>query len=205
MSDDLSESSSDLTQLMRAWQAGDLRARERFFALVYQQVHDIAERNMRKQAQVTLSATELAHESLLRLLGADGAGGNWADRKHFFYVVAQATRQVLIDHARRRLANKRDFGARTDLVECVQNDAQIQDADRDLLGVNDALEALSRNNARHAQIVELTYFGGFEREEIAAALALSVSTIDRDLRFARAWLKDQLSQACKASEETTHD
>jgi len=201
-------SPADLTKLMHAWQGGDLHARERFFALVYQQVHDIAERNMRKQAGVTLSATELAHESLLRLLGADGAGGNWVDRKHFFYVVAQATRQVLIDHARRRLANKRDSGAQKEPLDSAQKLAESQDADLDLVRVNDALEALSRNNARHAQIVELTYFGGFEREEIAAALTLSVSTIDRDLRFARAWLKDQLSQVSQVSQVNkvrTHD
>jgi len=197
MTDNTPAPTADLTKLMHAWQSGDLLARERFFALVYQQVHNIAERNMRKQAQVTLSATELAHESLLRLLGTNGAGGNWVDRKHFFYVVAQATRQVLIDHARRRLANKRDSGAQIALLDSAQtqDSSQNHDADLDLVRVNDALEALSSKNARHAQIIELTYFGGFEREEIAAALELSVSTVDRDLRFARAWLKDQLSHA----------
>lgn len=191
----MAASTVDLTKLMRDWQGGDLAARERFFGLVYQQVHAIAERSMRQQSQVTISATELAHESMLRLLGSDGAGGHWVDRKHFFYAVAQATRQILIDHARRRLAHKRASGPTADLVDSVQSQAEVLCADLDLVRLNDAVEALSNKNARLAQIIELTYFGGLEREEVAAALALSVSTVDRDLRFARAWLKDQLIQA----------
>jgi RNA polymerase sigma factor (TIGR02999 family) len=178
----------ELTRLMRAWQGGDAQARSRLFDLVYDRVRAIAAQSIRRQGGATLTPTELAHESLLRLLDADAG---WADRRHFFHVVAQATRQVLVDHARRRLAGKRGSGA--EAVTLSEADAlATDDPDARLLRVSEALEALAAQDARRAQIIELTYFGGFSREEIAAALEVSVGTVDRDLRFGRAWLKVEL-------------
>ncbi len=176
----------ELTRLMRAWQAGDLDARERLVALAYERVRSIAAQSIRRQGGATLTPTELAHESLLRLLGAEAG---WEDRRHFFHVVAQATRQVLVDHARRRLAGKRGEGAGA--VTLGEADRHAADPDERLVRITDALDALAASNPRRAQIVDLTYFGGFSREEVAAALEVSVGTVDRDLRFARAWIRDQ--------------
>jgi len=178
----------ELTVLIRAWQGGDLAARARLFALVYSRVRAIAAQSIRRQGGATMTPTELAHESLMRMLDADA---DWADRKHFFHLIAQATRQVLVDHARRRLSGKRGAGA--DVTSLDDLDALMPgDADAQLVRVSDALESLAQSDVRRAQIIEMTYFGGFEREEIALALDVSVGTVDRDLRFARAWLKDEL-------------
>lgn len=177
----------DLTRLLRAWQHGDSDARERLMTLVYDRVRAIAAQSLQRQSGSTLTPTELAHEALVRLLGADAA---WSDRRHFFHVVAQATRQVLVDRARKRLAEKR--GAGSEALPLSQAEHVGVELEQELVRVDEALSALGASDARQARIVELTYFGGFSREEVAQALDTSVSTVDRDLRFARAWLKDAL-------------
>lgn len=178
---------SDITHLLRQWQDGDLAARARLFEAVYGQVRAIAGRALRAAPNVTLTPTDLAHEALIRFLGAQAS---WEDRRHFYNVVAQATRQILIDTARRRLRDKHGGGARPIDLESADGIADADD--QTLVRVNDAIEALTARDPRSAQIVELTYFGGFDREEIARSMALSVATVDRDLRFARAWLKRAL-------------
>jgi RNA polymerase sigma factor (TIGR02999 family) len=184
----LAADSHPLTQLMQAWHQGDLSARERLMALVYERVRAIAAQSIRRQGGATLTPTELAHESLLRLLGQSG---DYQNRAHFFHVVAQATRQVLVDRARRRCAAKRGEGFDNEPLSSAESLA----ADEQMLRVDEALSALQRVDPRQSQIVELTYFGGFDRDAIAAALGLSISTVDRDLRVARAWLKVELSAA----------
>lgn len=178
----------ELTRLMHAWQAGDDDARSQLFALVYEYVRGIAARTIQRQGGATITPTELAHESLLRLFDAEL---DLADRRHFFHVVAQAARQVLVDHVRRRLAIKRGAGEESVPLADAES-ATGDDPDAMLLRVNEAIHALAAVEPRQAKIIEMTYFGGFNREEVAAALDLSVGTVDRDLRFARAWLKDEL-------------
>jgi RNA polymerase sigma-70 factor (ECF subfamily) len=178
----------DVTQLLRAWQHGDGSARERLMALVYDRVRAIAAQSLQRQTGSTLTPTELAHEALMRLLDGEGA---WIDRRHFFHVVAQATRQVLVDRARKRLTDKRGAGSEALPLSHAENIGA--DQDQDLVRVDDALSELGAADPRQARIIEMTYFGGFSREEIAQALETSISTVDRDLRFARAWLKDALT------------
>lgn len=180
---------TDLTALLHRWRDGDTDAREQVMGVVYDRVRAIAAQSLQRQTGSTLTPTELAHEALMRLFGADA---DWVDRQHFFHVVAQATRQVLVDRARRRLSDKRGAGA-VALPLSQAEDIGFADRDEDLVRVDDALSELATNDARQARIVEMTYFGGFAREEIAKALALSIGTVDRDLRFARAWLKDALT------------
>ncbi len=181
--------SADLTALIRRWQAGDGDARERLMVLVYGRVRAIAVQSLQHQSGSTLTPTELAHEALMRLFGSEA---DWVDRHHFFHVVAQAARQVLVDRARRRLAEKRGAGGEA-LPLSEAEGVAWEERDADLLRVDEALSQLSLADPRQGRIVEMTYFGGFSRDEIARALALSVSSVDRDLRFARAWLKDALS------------
>lgn len=157
-------------------------------ALVYRRVRAIANQSLQRHATASMTPTELAHEALIRLLGG---GANWADRRHFFHVVAQATRQVIVDHARRRLSDKRGAGQAALPLSQVA-DIPTSDPDNDVLRVDEAIAALAQEDPRQAHVVELSYFGGFSRDEISAALDISLATVDRDLRFARAWLKQAL-------------
>jgi len=179
----------EFTDLIRSWQGGDVAARDTLMELAYARVRQIAAQAIHRSGHATIGPTELAHETLLRLLGADAS---WEDRRHFFHVVAAATRQVLVDRARRRCADRRGGGARAlSLEDAAEIPAAA--AEEELLRVNDALERMEREHGRQARIVELSYFGGFPREHIAAALQLSVATVDRDLRFAKAWLRLELA------------
>ncbi len=181
-------SDHDITRLLNAWRGGDVQAREALMQRVYANVRAIAMQSLRNMPGATLSATDLAHEALLKLLGSNL---DWADRRHFYHVAAQATRQVLVDAARKRLADKRGAGA-----EHVEIDAAIDLAanagDDQLVRIDEALSELALNDQRRAQTIELVYFGGLSRPEVAAALAVSEGTVDRDLRLARAWLKTAL-------------
>lgn len=181
-------SDHDITRLLVAWRGGDVQAREALMQRVYANVRAIALQSLRNMPGATLSATDLAHEALLKLLGSNL---DWADRRHFYHVAAQATRQVLVDAARKRLADKRGAGA-----EHVEIDAAIDLAanagDDQLVRIDEALSELALNDQRRAQTIELVYFGGLSRPEVAAALAVSEGTVDRDLRLARAWLKTAL-------------
>lgn len=178
---------ADLTAMIRAWQAGDLGARERLIEEAYARVRRIAAQSISAQGGATMSPTELAHESLLRLLGAEAS---WEDRRHFFHVVAQASRQVLVDHARRRQAAKR--GAGVDAATLGEAERSLPDPDDRLVRISDALDALAGADPRRAKVIDLTYFGGFTRDEVAGALGVSTRTVDWDLRFARAWLREQI-------------
>lgn len=133
----------------------------------------------------TLQPTALVNEAYLRLVGATVA---WQDRAHFFAVAATTMRRVLVDHARARGRLKR--GHRPVSLE----DSLIIAPDRadDFLVVDDALDRLASHDARAARVVELHYFGGLTYEETAEALGVSAATVDRDLRFARAWLHREL-------------
>ncbi|MFO1506133.1 MAG: ECF-type sigma factor [Lysobacterales bacterium] len=178
----------EITRLIADWRRGDARAREALVAQVYANVRAIAAQSLRAMPGATLSTTDVAHEALLRLLGAEPA---WADRRHFLHVAAQATRQVLVEAARKRLAGKRGAGA-----VHVNLDAALAvaapDEDEQLTRIDDALRDLAASDPRRARTVELIYFGGFSRTEVAAALDVSEGTVDRDLRLARAWLKVSL-------------
>ena len=189
MSDTASDDTHALTILLHRWREGDAVAREELMALVYRRVRSIANQSLMKHAQATLTPTELAHEALIRLLGTNAG---WVDRRHFFHVVAQATRQVIVDHARRRLSDKRGQGVEA-LPLSQAPEVPGGGFDDDVVRVDEAIVALAQEDSRQAQIVELSYFGGFSREEIGEALEVSVATVDRDLRFARAWLKEALS------------
>lgn len=178
----------DVTRLIAAWRGGDPAAREALVERVYANVRAIAAQSLRQMPGATLSATDLAHEALMRLLGADAG---WNDRRHFFHVAAQATRQILVDAARQRLAAKRGGGVeRVDLDHA--GEIAANDNDAELVRIDDALRDLQQADARRAQMIELVYFGGLSRIEVAEALQVSEGTVDRDLRLARAWLRSAL-------------
>lgn len=180
--------STSFTQLTQAWRAGELAARDRLVGLVYDEVRAIARRQLALHSEATLRPTELAHEALMRVLQQTG---DWESRRHLMNVIALATRQVLVDSARRRHAQKRDAGMPADIDSVEVEDISAPDS----LRLNEALDALADADARAAEVITLTYFTGLDRMEIASLLDLSASTVDRALRFGRAWLKDALDEA----------
>ena len=177
------------TRLLRAWRAGDAAALEALLPRVYDALREIAAARLRSRDGHLLQPTALVHEALLRLLGGVP---DWRDRAHFLAVASLRMRAVLVDHARAQAAAKR--GGAAEALTLSALDEQPAAADGiDVLALHAALERLSGHDERAARIVEMTYFGGMERSEVAEALGLSVPTVDRDLRFAKAWLNRALA------------
>ncbi len=140
----------------------------------------------RERVGHTFRATDLVSEAYLKL--SEGAPLQLADRAHFFAIAVRHMRQILVDHARRRAANKRGAGTRRVTLD----DAIAVDHSEDLIALDDALRALASHDERKAQVVELHYLGGLTQDEIARVLDVHVNTVARDLRFAAAWLARQL-------------
>jgi RNA polymerase sigma factor (TIGR02999 family) len=167
------------------------RSEEEFLARVYDELRQVAARLMRKErTDHTLSPTAVVHEAVIRLLrDADFAA---ADHAYLLAAAARAMREVLIDHARRRAAGRR--GARWRRVSLDSVVDYFEARNLDILAVHEALDRLADLNARQSQVMTLRYFGGLTVPEIAAALGVSVVTVERDWRLARAWLRGQLRE-----------
>jgi RNA polymerase sigma factor (TIGR02999 family) len=184
-----SDPQSDLTELIRAWAAGDANALGLLVSSVYPELRRIARQQLRRhRTDQSLESTALAHEAYLKLLRSGGI--QCEDRVHFLALCAQVTRRILVDHARGRASLKR--GGETVLIT-LHDDVKDAAADRiDTLALNDALEALTKIDQRKGRVVELRYFGGLSLEETAEALGISPETVKRDWRMARAWLFGEL-------------
>jgi RNA polymerase sigma-70 factor (ECF subfamily) len=177
----------DVTRLLGAAGAGDRAALERLYSQVYDELRRLAEARLRRErAGHTLQATALVNEAYLRLSPADSA---WENRRHFFGAAAQAMRRILVDHARQKLADKRDGGARVTLADL---DIQAPEEDLDILAVSDALDVLAQEDPRLSEVVSLRFFAGMSVEETARALDVSPITVKRDWAFARAWLCERI-------------
>jgi RNA polymerase sigma-70 factor (ECF subfamily) len=181
--DPVDRAPGEVTSLLQAWGQGDANAGERLFPLVYDELRRQARRYLRgERAGHTLEPTALAHEAYLRLAGRERA---WADRAHFFAVASRAMRQVLVDHARRRRAAKRDA--------CLLSaPADVPAAPVNLLDLDEALTELGRLDPQQLQVVEMRFFTGLSVEETAEALGLSSRTVKREWSTAQAWLKRRL-------------
>ena len=179
----------DVTQLLVAWREGDGSALERLLPLVEDELHRLAHRYMnRERRDHTLQTTALVNEAYLKLIDQKV---NWQNRAHFFGIAAQIMRRILIDHARQHLGPQRGGGKTISLEEAalVSNDRAAE-----LVALDDALTSLARLDERKGRVVELRYFGGLSVEEAAAVLGISVDTVTRDWRRAKAFLRRQLSQ-----------
>ncbi len=184
------DTGNTVTQLLVAWRAGDRGVLDRLMPLVYQELHALAHRHMRGEREDhTLQTTALVHEAFLRLSGSDV---KLQDRVHFFALAASTMRRVLVDHAKSKQRAKRGGGA---VLLSIDAALDVSDAPSDdVISLDDALERLTQHDERKARVVELHYFAGLTYEEIATSLDVSVATVDRDLRFAKAWLYNDLSQ-----------
>ena len=175
---------------MKAWGAGDGGALERLAPIVYNELHGIARRSMRREHPGnTLQTTALVNEAWLRLV--DATRVDWQDRAHFFSVSAQIMRRILVDAARRRRADKRGGGAiRFDLKESID---AAPARDRELIALDDSLNALAKLDPRKSKVVEMRFFGGLSVEETAAVLKISPQSVMRDWKLARAWLMREMA------------
>jgi RNA polymerase sigma-70 factor (ECF subfamily) len=180
-----------VTRLLQAWRAGDEAALARLTPLVHQELQRIARRCMRgERADHSLQATALVHEAYLRLVGAQRV--NWQNRAHFLAMAARLMRRILVDIARARQYQKRGG----DPLRVSFDDAlQTSEKSRDLVALDEALDALAKLNERKSRVVELRFFGGLSVAETAAVLDVSPQTVMRDWKLARAWLRRELGGA----------
>jgi RNA polymerase sigma factor (TIGR02999 family) len=182
--------STQVTRLVNEIAAGDRKAGERLFVVLYDAFHALAARYLKgERPGHTLSPTALVHEVYLKLI--DQSRVNWQGRTHFLAVGAQVMRRILVDHARGRKRVKRGGGRiRIQLAEGLALSVQ---RDEDVLAVDEALAKLAKIDPRQATIVELRFFGGLSVAEVAEFLGLSKRTIEGEWTVARAWLRRELS------------
>jgi RNA polymerase sigma-70 factor, ECF subfamily len=185
-----SQLTGNITELLLQWRRGDQSALEQLMPLVYEELHRLARRCMRRErAAHTLQTTALVNEAYLRL--ANSSRVQWQDRAHFFAIAAQLMRRVLVDEARKRLNQKRGGEFTRVEIDAIQMNSQPRPFE--LLALDQALNRLSEFAPRKCKVVELRFFGGLSIEEAALVLGVSVDIVKREWRTAKLWLLQQLS------------
>jgi RNA polymerase sigma-70 factor, ECF subfamily len=181
----------EITRLLEAWREGDNAALDALTPLVHKELRRLAHRCLRQERRdVALQTTELVNEAYLKLV--DCGRVRWQDRAHFFAISAQLMRRTLVDLARsRRYAKRGGEAIRVTFDEALEAQA-VQTPDWVVL--DDALKALEAVDARKSRVVELRFFGGLSAEEAAEVLQVSHDTVHRDWRFAKAWLRRELTR-----------
>lgn len=183
-------SRSDVTELLVAWSNGNQAARDQLMSAVYDELHRLARRYMRRESPGhTLQTSALLNEAFLRLV--DQKNVHWQNRAHFFGIAAQMMRRILVDYARSRNYEKRGGGARAVSLDeaLIVSNARNEE----VVNVHEALERLTEFDSRKGQIVELRFFGGLSIEETAKVLGVSPGTVMRDWTLAKAWLRREMS------------
>lgn len=192
-----SQGEQQVTVILNAAARGDPRAAAELLPLVYQELRRLAQSRMgRTPPGNTLQPTALVHEAYLRLIG-DGDPG-WHNRGHFFGAAALAMRQILVDHARRRGALKR--GGDRARADVDADQLVFTTPSEQVLAVDEAIKKLEADDPRKGQIVNLRYFAGLTAEETAAALGVSLGTVEREWRYIKRWLYAELSDGLAPGE-----
>ena len=182
-----------VTGLLMAWRGGNEAALEELVPLVHEELHRIARGCMRgERAGHSLQATALVNEAYLRLIGAQQV--DWQNRVHFLAVSARLMRRILVDFARSKKYQKRGGGAQPVTLD---EALVVAEPGRDLIALDEALDALGKLDERKARVVEMRFFGGLSVEETAAALGVSGDTVMRDWRLAKAFLLRELRGTSK--------
>ena len=182
-------SQTGVTDLLIHWSEGDQEALNKLIPLVYDELHKLASRYLRRERRDhTLQTTAVVHEAYLKLVNQRDA--NFENRLHFFAVAAQIMRRILVDYARRHHASKRGG----DLYKLSLDEALVTSEEKgaDLLALDEALERLAAIDPRQSRVVELRVFAGLTLEETAQALNISPSTVRREWSMAKAWLHRQI-------------
>ncbi|MFA5684662.1 MAG: sigma-70 family RNA polymerase sigma factor [Lysobacteraceae bacterium] len=181
--------SGDVTEMLQAWRGGDTDARNRLMSAVYDELRAIAARQFERERQDhTLQPTALVNEAYQRLIAIDRI--DWQDRVHFIAVAARVMRQVLVDHARRRNAAKRDAAAQPVLTLT----PGVRDHGVDAIDLDRALQRLEAIDPDKGRVIELRFYGGLTVEQTAEALGMSPATVKRHWQAARVWLYDALER-----------
>jgi RNA polymerase sigma factor (TIGR02999 family) len=181
----LARSTDDLTGLLLEWREGDKAALDQLMPLVYDELRRIAHRYVQHERDGhTLQTSALVNEAYLRLAGQQKL--SWQNRAHFFAVTAQVMRHILIDHARRRRYAKHGGEVRQIPIKDASEMSMQRAAE--LIALEEALDELAKLDQRKSRVVELRYFGGLSLEETAEVLKISMMTVRRDWRAAKAWL-----------------
>ena len=185
-----SPDASQITKWLADWRGGDREARDRLFAVVHPQLRVLATRLLqRERRDHTLEPNAVVNELYIRLIG--GQSVSYQDRVHFFAIAAQTMRRILIDYARARVAGKRGGQQQRVGLSAVDGTASAASSEQ-LLDLDALLSVLARTDPRAAQVVELRFFGGLREEDVAEVLQVSVITVKRDWKAARAWLAAHL-------------
>jgi RNA polymerase sigma-70 factor (ECF subfamily) len=175
--------------LLRAWSAGDQAALQRLTPIVYEELHRLARRYMKRERPGhSLQTSALVNEAYIRLV--DYKRMQWQNRAHFFAVSAQLMRRILVEHARRHNLKRGAGVQHVSLEEAVVGGKRATD----LVALDDAMNALARLDGRKAQVVEMRFFGGLSVEETAEVLKVSSVTVMRDWSTAKAWLYRELAK-----------
>jgi RNA polymerase sigma factor (TIGR02999 family) len=179
-----------ITQLLVKWGSGDKTALDELIPLVYDELRQLAASYLRRRAGPhTIQATALVHEAYVRL--ADQKGASIEHRAQFFGLAAKVMRDILVDHARKRLAAKR--GGQQLRISLSQAERFGRKPEVELVALDDALKVLAATNPQHSRVIELRFFGGLTIEETAEVMSLSHATTERYWSFARAWLRRELA------------
>ncbi len=195
MSDALEKSSRRIRDTLDAIESGDRRAATELLPILYDELRKLARALMRQRKPgETLQATALVHEAYLRLAG--GKTRKWDGRGHFFAAAARAMKNILVDEARRKRTKRR--GGDHHRVNANAEDLAVTGPSSDILALDEALERLEQKDEQQARIVLLRFFAGFEMEEIAAALGVSKSSVERKWRLAKEWLSIELDGQLEA-------
>lgn len=185
----LSHQTGEVTRLLTDWREGNEAALAQLMPIIYQELRKLATAYLRRERlDHTLQPTALVHEAYVRLV--DQRVPSFNGRSHFFGIAARLMRQILVDFARSRQTAKRDEGLKAPLEDAM---AVAEAPAVALLDLNDALERLAAVNQRHAKVIELRYFGGLSRGEVAEVLDISLARVKRDIAEAEAWLRAELT------------
>ena len=188
-SSDDADRSRNVTRLLQTIGQDEPRRAEELLPLVYEELRSLARARMAAEAPgQTIQATVLVHEAYLRLVGDEDPG--WNGRRHFFGAAALAMRRILVEQARRKARLK--HGGGRERVELDDADAAIQPPRDDVVAVDEAVRRLEERDPRKGRIVNLRYFAGLTAEETAQALGVSLGTVEREWRFIKAWLQEEL-------------
>jgi RNA polymerase sigma factor (TIGR02999 family) len=186
------EPTDEVTVLLGKWRQGSVDAQERLMEVVQRELRRLAASYLRRERPGhTLQPTAVVNEAYLRLIPQRGV--RWENRAHFFGIAAKMMRRVLVDHARRKRAGKRE-GFTGDPVSLSQVADPAGGQDIDVLNLHQALDDLAKLDARQADVVELRYFGGLKIEEIAEAIGVSPATVKRELTTATVWLRHRMTR-----------
>ena len=184
-------SSQEVTRLLLAWRDGDQQALERLTPLVYGELRRMAHHFMRRERpDHTLQTSALVNEAFLRLI--DYRKADWQNRAHFFGIAAQMMRQILIDYARSQARAKR--GGTLRQVSFEETTVVSEERAAELIALDDALTALAAFDLSKSRIVELRFFGGLTNEEVGEVMGMSLRTVEREWRKAKAWLRRAISK-----------